>query len=89
MMGTIRPQKPIAIGRIEKDTNKLTALYEQGYADAKEHLEDVIKISGEENIKTTIVSVGGSCAAGGKEQIPTKRQIAFLLTVGLAGNAVS
>lgn len=31
----IRPQKVSDIGRIEKDKNKLTALYHEGYADAK------------------------------------------------------
>ena len=28
----IRPQKPIVVDRIERDINKLTALYEEGYA---------------------------------------------------------
>lgn len=27
----IRPQKPIIVDRIEKDVNKLTALYKEGY----------------------------------------------------------
>lgn len=31
----IRPQKPILVDRIEKDINKLTALYEEGYECAK------------------------------------------------------
>lgn len=37
----IRPKKPVTIGRIEKDTKKLKELYEQGYADAKEHAEEI------------------------------------------------
>lgn len=31
----IRPQKPVVVDRIEKDTNKLLALYEEGYECAK------------------------------------------------------
>lgn len=31
----IRPQKQSSIGRIERDRNKLTALYHEGYADAR------------------------------------------------------
>ena len=34
----IRPQNPVAVGRMEKDTAKLTALYDEGYAVAKEFL---------------------------------------------------
>ena len=34
----IRPQDPVAVGRMEKDTAKLTALYDEGYAVAKEFL---------------------------------------------------
>lgn len=37
----ICPQNEVTIGRTEKDTKKLTALYEQGYADAKEKLEQI------------------------------------------------
>lgn len=33
----IRPKQPMEVGRIEKDTQKLHALYLQGYADAKAH----------------------------------------------------
>lgn len=32
---TIRPQKPVVVGRIEKDIKKLTDLYEEGYACAE------------------------------------------------------
>ena len=32
----IRPQKPLVVGRMETSVNKLTNLYEQGYACAKE-----------------------------------------------------
>jgi predicted patatin/cPLA2 family phospholipase len=30
-IAVIRPQKPVEVGRMEKDTSKLTALYEEGY----------------------------------------------------------
>ncbi|MBR2161042.1 MAG: patatin family protein, partial [Bacteroidaceae bacterium] len=32
----IRPQKPIEVDRIERDTRKLTALYKEGYAVAQQ-----------------------------------------------------
>lgn len=35
----IRPTKPVAIGRLEKDKQKLTALYKNGLRDAKEQYE--------------------------------------------------
>lgn len=35
----IRPKQPIEIGRLEKNVAKLTALYDQGYQDAKEQFE--------------------------------------------------
>ena len=28
----IRPQKPVEVGRMEKDTSRLSALYDEGYA---------------------------------------------------------
>lgn len=31
----IRPQKPVVVGRMEKDIRKLNDLYEEGYACAK------------------------------------------------------
>ena len=34
----IRPLKPVEVGRMEKDTEKLTALYNEGYEIAKETL---------------------------------------------------
>ena len=34
----IRPEKPIEVGRMEKDTAKLTALYEEGYHQAARKL---------------------------------------------------
>lgn len=37
----IQPQKPIKIKRTEKDTRKLKALYEQGYMDAKKHIDEI------------------------------------------------
>lgn len=35
----IRPVKPMVVGRIEKDTEKLAALYEEGYAVAQDVIE--------------------------------------------------
>lgn len=32
----IRPQKPIEVSRMEKDTQKLSALYQEGYDIAKD-----------------------------------------------------
>ena len=37
----IRPIKPVEVGRIEKDTAKLTALYREGYLVASELLNDI------------------------------------------------
>lgn len=37
----IRPIKPVEVGRIEKDTAKLTALYQEGYLVASELLNDI------------------------------------------------
>ena len=37
---TIRPQKPVVVGRIEKDIKKLTDLYEEGYACAEAVLNE-------------------------------------------------
>ena len=34
----IRPLKPVEVSRMEKDTAKLTALYEEGYEIAKEFI---------------------------------------------------
>lgn len=38
----IRPKKLSGVGRIEKDVEKLTALYEEGYADAQENYEALL-----------------------------------------------
>ncbi len=38
----IRPKKVSAVGRIEKDCDKLIALYEEGYRDAEENYEAVL-----------------------------------------------
>ncbi len=38
----IRPGKPVGIGRLEKDKNKLVALYREGYEDAKGKHQDLI-----------------------------------------------
>lgn len=35
----IRPKRPVSIGRLEKDKDKLLALYNEGYEDAKENYE--------------------------------------------------
>ena len=39
----IQPKLPVKISRIEKDKDKLKALYNQGYEDAKELYEDLMK----------------------------------------------
>lgn len=43
----IRPTKPITISRVEKNTDKLYALYENGYRDAKDRYEDMLRFLGE------------------------------------------
>lgn len=35
----IRPVKPIQVGRMEKDTDKLRALYMEGYEEASKFIE--------------------------------------------------
>lgn len=37
----IRPKQIVEIGRLEKNVNRLTALYDQGYQDAKEQFERI------------------------------------------------
>ena len=39
----IRPKSPVKVSQVEKDKNKLTSLYEEGYNDAKEMYKDIIK----------------------------------------------
>jgi len=39
----IRPSKPVTISRIEKNLDKLYALYTEGYQDAKNRYEDMLK----------------------------------------------
>ncbi len=39
----IRPKNPVKIGRTEKNREKLEALYRQGYNDAKDSYEDLLK----------------------------------------------
>lgn len=39
----IQPKGPVSISRVEKDKTKLKALYNEGYNDAKECYEDLIK----------------------------------------------
>lgn len=38
----IRPKNPVKVSQVEKDKNKLTALYNDGYSDAKEAYEDIL-----------------------------------------------
>ena len=39
----IRPKSPVKVSQVEKDKNKLTSLYQEGYNDAKEMYKDIIK----------------------------------------------
>jgi len=39
----IQPEKPVAIGRLEKNKAKLTALYNQGYSDGRKHYKALIE----------------------------------------------
>lgn len=39
----IRPKKPVQIGRTEKNKEKLEALYKEGYNDAKDSYEELLK----------------------------------------------
>lgn len=39
----IRPEKKVVVNRIEKDVNKLTALYEEGYACAEKVLMPLLE----------------------------------------------
>lgn len=43
----IQPKGPVNISRVEKDKRKLKALYDEGYNDAKECYEDLIKFINE------------------------------------------
>lgn len=43
----IQPKEPVNISRVEKDKTKLKALYDEGYNDAKECYEDLIKFINE------------------------------------------
>lgn len=40
----IRPQKPVEVGRMEKDTSRLSALYDEGYAVASAALPQIRRI---------------------------------------------
>lgn len=42
----IRPQQPVQVDRIEQDTRKLSALYDEGYAEARRVFEEVLGGSG-------------------------------------------
>lgn len=46
----IRPRKPVQIGRTEKNREKLEALYNDGYNDAKDCYEELLKYLGKENL---------------------------------------
>lgn len=43
----IQPKEPVNISRVEKNKDKLKALYDQGYNDAKEKYEELIKFLNE------------------------------------------
>ena len=43
----IRPVRPINVGRMEKDTDKLRALYDEGYSEAEKMLSDIKTMSEE------------------------------------------
>ena len=47
----IRPKKPVNIGRTEKNREKLEALYNDGYNDAKDCYEELLKYLGKENLQ--------------------------------------
>lgn len=38
----IRPKKPVKVSQVEKDVNKLTALYEEDYNDTKELYDEIL-----------------------------------------------
>lgn len=46
----IRPKNPVQIGRTEKNREKLEALYNDGYNDAKDCYEELLKYLGKENL---------------------------------------
>ena len=46
----IRPKKPVNIGRTEKNREKLEALYNDGYNDAKDCYEELLTYLGKENL---------------------------------------
>ena len=46
----IRPKKPVNIGRTEKNREKLEALYNDGYNDAKDCYEELLKYLGKDNL---------------------------------------
>ena len=46
----IRPKKPVNIGRTEKNREKLESLYNDGYNDAKDCYEELLKYLGKENL---------------------------------------
>ena len=46
----IRPKKPVKIRRTEKNREKLEALYNDGYNDAKDCYEELLKYLGKENL---------------------------------------
>lgn len=39
----IQPEKPVGIGRLEKNKEKLTALYNQGYSDGRKHYKALMR----------------------------------------------
>lgn len=45
----IQPEKPVGIGRLEKNKEKLTALYNQGYSDGRKHYKALMNFLKEES----------------------------------------
>lgn len=67
----ICPKAPVEIGRAEKNVKKLTALYKQGYTDAKEKLEQIMGFLDitkpmEKEVRRTRKEPKGSCENCGR-----------------------
>ncbi|MGE4214375.1 MAG: patatin family protein [Anaerotignaceae bacterium] len=45
----IQPEKPVTIGRLEKNKEKLTALYNQGYSDGRKHYKALTEFLNAQN----------------------------------------
>lgn len=51
----IRPQKPVTIGRLEKNKEALLALYTQGYEDAKRQYDVMLQFFGKEEMNENAI----------------------------------